>query len=96
MQTNLNLRLLLQAIVESLHFLIALLCFKQRITAPQLPGPTDSPAPINPQTDSTCPWCHSEVTLPDVSSSAHELPWLPIICSYALQDQGALLSSILF
>jgi hypothetical protein len=60
-----------------------------------LPGPPDSPAPANTHTHSICPWCCYEVTLPDVPSSAHDLPSCTssIVCSWALQDRDALLSS---
>jgi hypothetical protein len=37
--------------------------------------PPDSP-PGTPHTNSTCPWCHFDITLPDVPSSARDLPWL--------------------
>jgi hypothetical protein len=54
-------------------------CPSPRPTLDGLPGPPDSPTPVKPHTDSTCLLCHSEATLPDVSSSAHDLPWLHII-----------------
>jgi hypothetical protein len=38
-----------------------------------LQGPPNSPAPAIPHTDSTCPWCHSEVTLPSMPSFARDL-----------------------
>jgi hypothetical protein len=60
-----------------------LLCFRVFIS-PNAPWmackpPPDSPAPATPHTDSTCPWCLSEVTVPEVPSSDRELPWLHII-----------------
>jgi hypothetical protein len=53
-----------------------------------LQGPPDSPAPATTHTDSTCPWCHSEVTLLDVPSSARDLPWLHIIHRLLLCPAG--------
>jgi hypothetical protein len=53
-----------------------------------LQGPPDSPAPATRHTDSTCPWCRSEVTLPGVTSSARDLPWLHIIHRLLLCPAG--------
>jgi hypothetical protein len=53
-----------------------------------LQGPPDSSAPATPHTDSTCPWCHSEVTLPEVPSSACDRPWLHIIYRLLLCPTG--------
>jgi hypothetical protein len=53
-----------------------------------LQGPPDSPAPATPKTDSTCPWCHSGVTLPGVPSSVRDLPWLLIIHCLLLCPAG--------
>jgi hypothetical protein len=44
-----------------------------------LQGPPDSPSLATPRPDSTCSWCHTGVTLPEVPSSARDLPWLHII-----------------
>jgi hypothetical protein len=44
-----------------------------------LPEPNDSLALANPHSDSTCPKCNSEVTLPAVPPSARDLPWVHII-----------------
>jgi hypothetical protein len=55
-----------------------------------LPGPRDSLAPAHPCTGSTCTWCHSDLTLPEVPDSAART--LSIACSSALRAaQGAIL-----
>jgi hypothetical protein len=53
-----------------------------------LHGPPDSPAPAIPHTDSTWPWCHSDVTLPAGPLSARHLPWLHIIHCLLLCPAG--------
>jgi hypothetical protein len=53
-----------------------------------LHGPPDSPAPATRHTDSTCPWCRSEVTLSGMTSSARDLPWLHIIHRLLLCPAG--------
>jgi hypothetical protein len=51
------------------------------LTMRGLPGYLLSPdgAPVNLYIDSTCTWCHSDVTSPTVPSSDHDLPWLRIV-----------------
>jgi hypothetical protein len=44
-----------------------------------LPGHPDHPAPAKPFTDSTCIWCPSDVTSPEVPSSERDLPWLRVV-----------------
>jgi hypothetical protein len=51
-------------------------------------GLPDSPAPATPHTDSTCPWCHFEVTLSAMTSSARDLPLLHIIHRLLLCPAG--------
>jgi hypothetical protein len=53
-----------------------------------LHGPPDTPAPATPHTDSTCPWCHSDVNLSAVTSFARDLPWLHIIHRLLLCPSG--------
>jgi hypothetical protein len=42
-------------------------------------GHPDHPAPAKPFTDSTCTWCPSDVTSPEVPSSERDLPWLRVV-----------------